>query len=404
LLLQLGGGPDRSAKALFQAASSSETIWFTGITRSQNLPVSTGIYFWLSLMEKRALIIGASGIVGSNLADQLHSTGWRAAGLSRGRTAVPASVEPITADLTSAESVTQALAGQKFSHVFFTAWARQATEKENIRVNGAMVQHVLDALGPQGGIEHVALVTGLKHYLGPFEAYATGAVPITPFREEQGRQPVDNFYYEQEDRVFDAARRFGFGWSVHRPHTIIGFAVGNAMNMGVTLAVYATLCKATGQPFVFPGSAAQWNSLTDMTDARLLARHLEWAATSPDARDEAFNVVNGDVFRWKWMWERIAGYFGVEAVQFDGTVRPLESRMQDAAQQWRDVAGRFELKETDVDKLVSWWHTDADLGRPMEVLTDMSKSRKAGFMDYQSTVDAFFALFDRLKAERIIPA
>jgi hypothetical protein len=42
-------------------------------------------------------------------------------------------------------------------------------------------------------------------------------------------------------------------------------------------------------------------------------------------------------------------------------------------------------------------------GRPMEVITDMTKSRKAGFLDYQSTPDAFFALFDRLKAERIIP-
>jgi nucleoside-diphosphate-sugar epimerase len=182
--------------------------------------------------------------------------------------------------------------------VFFTAWARQATEKENIRVNGAMVAHLLDALGPSGGVSHAALVTGLKHYLGPFEAYATGAVPVTPFREEQGRQPVDNFYYEQEDRLFDAARRYGFGWSVHRPHTIIGYAVGNAMNMGVTLAVYASLCKQAGEPFVFPGSATQWNSLTDMTDARLLARHLEWAATSANARNEDFNVVNGDVFRW----------------------------------------------------------------------------------------------------------
>jgi hypothetical protein len=39
----------------------------------------------------------------------------------------------------------------------------------------------------------------------------------------------------------------------------------------------------------------------------------------------------------------------------------------------------------------------------MEVLTDMSKSRKAGFLDYQSTPDSFFSLFDRLKALRIIP-
>jgi nucleoside-diphosphate-sugar epimerase len=191
---------------------------------------------------------------------------------------------------------------------------------------------------------------------------------------------------------------------VHRPHTIIGFALGNAMNMGVTLAVYATLCKETGQPFVFPGSPAQWNSLTDMTDARLLARHLEWASTSPGARNEDFNVVNGDVFRWKWMWSQLAQYFGIEPAPFDGETRPLEHRMQEAGRQWAEIASRYQLKEAGIDRLVSWWHTDADLGRPMEVLTDMSKSRKAGFLDYQSTPDAFFALFDRLKRERIIPS
>ncbi|MDR5815918.1 MULTISPECIES: SDR family oxidoreductase [unclassified Caballeronia] len=356
-------------------------------------------------MDKRALIIGGTGIVGRNLAEHLHARGdWTIAGLSRGRTPVPAGMESITADLTSAASVADALKERQFSHVFFTAWARQATEAENIRVNGAMVGNVLAALGPGGALSHAALVTGLKHYLGPFEAYAQGSVPTTPFREEQGRQPVDNFYYEQEDRLFEAARRYGFGWSVHRPHTIIGYAVGNAMNMGVTLAVYATLCKETGAPFVFPGSAAQWNGLTDMTDARLLARHLEWAATSAPARNEAFNVVNGDVFRWNWMWARIAGYFGIEPAPFDGETRPLDSRMQQARAQWTDIAARHGLAEQDIDRLVSWWHTDADLGRPMEVLTDMSKSRKLGFLDYQSTPDAFFDLFDRLKRERIIPA
>ena len=41
--------------------------------------------------------------------------------------------------------------------------------------------------------------------------------------------------------------------TMHRPHTIIGFAHGNVMNMGVTLAVYASLCKAQNLPFVFPG-------------------------------------------------------------------------------------------------------------------------------------------------------
>lgn len=355
-------------------------------------------------MEKKALIVGVSGVIGNALSEHLLSEGWTVHGLSRGRTPVASGCIPITADLTDPAQLAGAIGGLDVKQVFFTAWARQANEKENIRVNGAMVQNVLDAVGPSLAGGHAALVTGLKHYLGPFEAYGTGNVPQTPFREEQGRQEVDNFYYAQEDRLFEAAERHGFGWSVHRPHTIIGYAVGNAMNMGVTLAAYATLCKANGQPFVFPGSAAQWEGLTDMTDARLLARHLAWSAQSPAARNEDFNVVNGDVFRWQWMWPRLADYFGIEAAPFDGTVRPLADRMGSSAAEWSAIAARHALKENDIGKLASWWHTDADLGRPMEVLADMTKSRKAGFLDYQSTLDAFIELFGRLEAERVIPA
>jgi nucleoside-diphosphate-sugar epimerase len=287
--------------------------------------------------------------------------------------------------------------------VFFSSWLRQATEAENIRVNAAMVRNLLDALRPAISVRHVALVTGLKHYLGPFEAYGKGALPQTPFREEQGRLDIDNFYYAQEDEVFAAAKRDGFTWSVHRPHTIIGEAVGNAMNMGTTLAVYASICKATGRPFRFPGSETQWNSLTDMTDAKLLARQLLWAATTPAAANQDFNVVNGDVFRWSWMWGRLAEWFGIEAVPFDGVVRPLEQQMADDAPVWRDIATRHKLAEPDINRLVSPWHTDADLGRPIEVVTDMSKSRKFGFTAYQPTDEAFFALFERLRQERLIP-
>ncbi len=72
---------------------------------------------------------------------------------------------------------------------------------------------------------------------------------------EQDRLDVETFSYAQKDELFAAAARDGLTWSVHRPHTVIGKAVGSAMNMGTTLAVYATLCRETGRPFVFPGSA-----------------------------------------------------------------------------------------------------------------------------------------------------
>ncbi|MBM7407110.1 MULTISPECIES: SDR family oxidoreductase [Sphingomonas] len=353
-------------------------------------------------MTKTALVVGASGIVGSATADLLLAEGWSVHGLARRPQAQPG-VAAVAADLNDRDATAAALAGVHPDAVFITTWARQDSEAENIRVNGAMVRNLLDALPPAQGPRHVALVTGLKHYLGPFEAYGKGALPQTPFREEQGRLDVPNFYYAQEDAVFAAAERDGFSWSVHRPHTVIGKAVGNAMNMGTTLAVYATLCRETGRPFRFPGSAAQWEGLTDMTDARLLASHLLWAATTPAARNEAFNVVNGDVFRWKWMWSRIAQWFGIGPAPFDGTVLPLEAQMVDDADLWRTIAAREGLVEPDLARLASPWHTDADLGRPIEVVTDMGKSRRLGFTAYQPSDDAFFDLFERLRADRLIP-
>jgi nucleoside-diphosphate-sugar epimerase len=262
---------------------------------------------------------------------------------------------------------------------------------------------VLNPVSTAKTVEHVALVTGLKHYLGPFEAYGKGSLPATPFREEQERLDLENFYYAQEDEVFAAAARDGYSWSIHRPHTIIGYAVGNAMNMGTTLAVYASLCKELGRRMQFPGSSVQWMSLTDMTDARLLAKHLLWAATTPAARNHAFNVVNGDVFRWSWMWKRIAGWFDVETAELKGEGVPLEKQLADAAPVWKQMTAKYGLVESDINQLASAWHTDADLGRPIEVVTDMSKSRKQGFTVYQATDESFFELFERLRADRLIP-
>lgn len=354
-------------------------------------------------MTASALVVGVSGIVGNALARHLVGQGWQVSGLARRPPNDIGGLRPIAADLLDPAVLRAALDQVHPSHIFITTWMRQATEAENIRVNAAMVRNLLEAVTPAGSVQHVALVTGLKHYLGPFESYGKGVLPATPFREEQPRLNVENFYYDQENEVFSAAARHGFGWSVHRPHTIIGDALGNAMNMGVTLATYATICRETGRPFLFPGSAVQWNGLTDMTDARLLARHLEWVATTQAARDQAFNVVNGDVFRWSWMWERIAQWFGLEAAPFPGEGTPLEHQLADAAPIWAEIAHKHRLAEPDLGRLASAWHTDADLGRPIEAVTDMSKSRKLGFLDYQATDESFYDLFSKLRERRIIP-
>jgi hypothetical protein len=59
--------------------------------------------------------------------------------------------------------------------------------------------------------------------------------------------------------------------------------------------------------------------------------------------------------------------------------------------------------EPDLTRLASPWHTDADLGRPIECVTDMTKSRLLGFAAYESTPAAFVALFEAMRVGRLIP-
>ncbi|MCS5497850.1 SDR family oxidoreductase [Cnuibacter physcomitrellae] len=352
---------------------------------------------------RRALVIGATGIAGQALSRRLLDDGWEVWGLSRRGSSPVEEVRGVAADLLDADGLAAALGDVAPDAVFITAWMRQETEAENIRINSAIVRNILDAVRPAGTVRHVALLTGLKHYLGPFEDYASGVMAETPFHEDEPRLDTPNFYYAQEDELFDAAARDGFTWSVHRAHTVFGFATGNAMNMALTLSVYASICARFGEVFRFPGSSTQWNGITDVTDADLLAEQLAWAATSPAAANQAFNIANGDVFRWRWLWPRIAERFGVEWEGFSEEPAPLEPRMGDAADKWRTIAEENGLVEADVSRLASWWHTDGDLGRDIECFTSMDKSRQAGFLAFRTTPESFFDKVERYRAARIIP-
>lgn len=353
--------------------------------------------------KRVALVVGATGLSGTYTGRLLKQNGWTVVSLSRSAADLPWSDRHIAADLKDPVAAKQALtSASDVTHVFFCIWSREANEDENCRVNAGMVRALFDGL-VGAPLQHVALVTGLKHYLGSFEDYAK-VRPYTPFLESSPRLPGANFYYSQEDVVFEYAKKRGFKWSVHRPHTLIGFVIGNAMNMAVTLAVYASICKHTGRPFVYPGSPEQYNAVTDVTDARILADQLMWAATTRGAADTPFNIVNGDVFRWTWMWAQIAGYFGLEAAEYPGHPTPLEGQMADAPAVWAEIVAKHGLQDIPVGKLASWWHSDADLGRTLECFTDMANSRALGFKEFRVTRQSFFDVFDELRALKIIPA
>ena len=160
-----------------------------------------------SAHTRRALVVGATGIAGQTVSQELMRHGWEVHGLARRTDRLPEGVHPVRADLLDAEATRAAVAGIRPEIVIITAWIRKDTEAENIEVNSRTLRNLFAALEPDGGVRHVALLTGLKHYLGPFEDYATGVKAETPFHESEPRLPSPNFYYAQEDELFAAAER-----------------------------------------------------------------------------------------------------------------------------------------------------------------------------------------------------
>ena len=90
------------------------------------------------------------------------------------------------------------------------------------------------------------------------------------------------------------------------------------------------------------------------------------------------------------MWREIGEFFELEVADCPETPLPLETQMADSAPIWADIAEKHDLVEADVTRLASWWHSDADLGRELECVNDVTKSRDFGFDHFRETRGAFF--------------
>eukprot|EP00897_Mesotaenium_endlicherianum_P007713 jgi/Mesen1/6970/ME000361S06120 len=326
-----------------------------------------------------ALIVGVTGIVGNHVLRRILSDKtdcWeKVYGVSRkpcpdwlaAAAAGDDRFVHVQADVGSASAAQDALVPLRHvTHVFYATWAMRPSEEESCQVNGAMLRNVLTALCPVAQVKHVTLTTGTKHYLGPFETY--GKVEMeTPYREDLPRLPGANFYYALEDALFEHAKLHGF-----------------------------TICQVSGMPFRFPGSRTQWEGLNEVSDADLVAEQEVWGAIDARAQNEAFNTTNGDLFRWKYMWPKIAKFWNLEPAPYEGPA-PLQESMKDKGEVWDRLVAEHGLKPHKMDELAVWWHADADLSREIEAINDMTKSREAGFFGFRNSQRSFYSLFQYLR-------
>jgi nucleoside-diphosphate-sugar epimerase len=259
-----------------------------------------------------------------------------------------------------------------------------------------MLVNVVEAVEPVAtDLQHISLMQGYKVYgahLGPFK---------TPAKENDAGHMPPEFNVDQQQFLEKQQVGKTWTWSAIRPSVVGGTALGNPMNLALAIAVYASISKELGLPLRFPGKPGAYDKLMEMTDANLLARATVWAATQPQCANQAFNITNGDLFRWNELWPRLAAYFDME------TAPPLQlslrTVMADKESLWQDIQEKSGLVKHTYQDLSAWPFADAVFSWDYDFFADSSKSHRYGFHEFVETEQMFYQLFNELRQKKIIP-
>ncbi|KAL8490122.1 hypothetical protein ACS0TY_025381 [Phlomoides rotata] len=355
-----------------------------------------------------ALIVGITGIAGSGLAETLSLADtpggpWKVYGVARRPSPewlATFHVDYIQCDISKPEETHSKLSPLKdITHVFYVTFAGS----EDVALNTLMFRNILDSVIPNApNLKHVALQTGIKHYSGNFDS--TCQPHECPFFENLPRLKQEHFYYNLEDLLDKVGSgRTGLTWSVHRPALIFGFSPCSMMNTVSTLCVYAAICKHENKPLVYTGTEDTWTCLADCIDSDLLADHFIWAGTDPKAKNEAFNVNNGDVFKWKHMWGVLGEQFGVESVGYERREPVLlENLMKGKDEVWDEIVKKHDLVPTKLRDIAAFWFVDI-MFRSKEMLSSMNKNKEFGFLGFRDSTKSFVNCVKKMRDYRLIP-
>jgi len=359
-------------------------------------------------MTKKVLIAGATGLVGYAAMKHYGSRpGCDVVALSRRKPDDTFGARWLPLDLTDAAAcaaLAPAFAGT--THLVYAALHERPglvagwREDEQIRTNEAMLANLFAAV-EQPALKHVALLQGTKAYgvhVRPI------AVPARENRSEMHEQP--NFYWNQERFIRERQQGKPWSWSILRPVLIVGCSEGSAMNVIPALGVYAAMMRRAGRKKLdYPAGVGRVAQAID-TDA--LARAIAWSGEAASARNEIFNVTNGDVFTWPNVWPAIADALGFAAgdhvpLSLDREIRPREV-------EWTEIRKQHGLVSRTLEEFVglSFEYADYTMGHGRTepgppALVSTIKLMQAGFTEVIDTEAMFRNAFAEMQAKKLLP-
>ncbi|MBB2168127.1 SDR family oxidoreductase [Gluconacetobacter aggeris] len=342
-----------------------------------------------------ALVAGANGIIGNAVAHELRSHGWKVRAL--GRKPVNG-FETLTVDLTVPVATAAALeAAGDTTHLFYASLSPDSNLAIEATRNAGMLSNLLDGLeAARAPLQRVVIYQGYKIY-----GVHLGAQAPIPARESDPPHMPPNLYMAQEATLRERAKRSAWNYVALRPDVVVGDVTGNPMNIALVVGVFATISQKLGIPLRFPGTEKAYRQLVQFTDSALLARASYWAATSNHAVGEAFNVTNGDVFRWERMWEDVAMFLGMPLASPVPLV--LARHMADKGPIWREIAEEHGLAIHELDQLVNWEFGDFVFHTETDVISDVNKIYRFGFTERMDSTSSLLTALDRFRGKNILP-
>jgi len=350
---------------------------------------------------REILLLGPYGVLGTGVVDAATANpAWRV--VTAARRPVPAhrdstALRHINVDLLDREGTREVLSKlDTVTDLVFAAYVEKPTMAETVEPNARMLQNTLDAFAARDvPLRRVVLAGGAKSYgfhLGSFNA---------PAKESQPRLIAPIHYHQQEDILKAWSEKTGTGWTVLRPHVVLGPSLNSPMNLVTGVATYAAISRELGLPLRFPGRKEGWNSLQEAADAELFGRATLWALGSDKAKNEIFNVSNGDVYRWRHLWGELAEFYQIPLAE--PLAMSAASAMAEKGPLWDSMVARYGLFPTPYEQIANWPFVDYMLNFAEETLLSTIKIRQAGFADCIDTHQSFRRQLDRLREMRIIP-
>ena len=175
------------------------------------------------------------------------------------------------------------------------------------------------------------------------------------------------------------------------------------MNLAMVIAVYATISKHLRVPLRFPGKPGAYHSLIEMTDAGLLAQAMVWAATDPRAANQAYNINNGDLFRWEEMWPQHRRATSSCRSRRRCRCQPRRRDGGQGAGLGRDRRRRHDLAPTPTATSRRGRSGTPSSPGTTTCSPTASKARRLGFHEYVDTFAMFDQAFAAMRRDHVIP-